>query len=130
MMIVLTAAALYLAISAWHARRWRALFTPTGLVVQGEYEFTAAYEDLLVDEAVHLDPASERMGFVARTRGTTAPGYQAGWFITGRQHIFAMITDRNRVVYVPVRSGDGLMLSVPNADGFLRALRDSAVRSR
>jgi hypothetical protein len=52
------------------------------------------------------------------------PGYKAGWFkLQNGQKALLFVGDSKRVVLIPVRSGYSLLLSVPDAEGFLTALR-------
>ena len=52
------------------------------------------------------------------------PGYTAGRFKgAGDGLVFAVMTDRSRVVYLPAKVGPSLLVSVEQPEAFLAALR-------
>jgi hypothetical protein len=52
------------------------------------------------------------------------PGYQAGWFrLRNGEKALVFVGDPTRVVFIPVRDGYSLLVSVAEADPFLSALR-------
>ena len=59
-----------------------------------------------------------------RRNGIGLPGYAAGRF-SGPDDtpIFALLTDRSRVVFLPARRGPALLVSVAEPEAFLAALR-------
>ena len=58
-----------------------------------------------------------------RTNGTGLPGYQSGWFkLQNGQKALLFVADSRRVVFIPVRSGYSLLLSVSDAEQFLARL--------
>lgn len=60
----------------------------------------------------------------ARRNGVGLPGYAAGRFSgPGKSTVFALLTDRSRVVWLPARSGPDLLFSVEEPERFLAALR-------
>jgi hypothetical protein len=62
-----------------------------------------------------------------RKNGIGLPGYAAGRFAgPDKSTIFALLTDRSRVVYLPARTGPALLFSVEQPERFLAALRASA----
>jgi len=62
----------------------------------------------------------------ARRNGIHMPGYAAGRFSApDEKQVFALLTDRNQVVYLPARVGPSLLLSVERPEQFLAALRAS-----
>jgi len=59
-----------------------------------------------------------------RRNGIGMPGYSAGRFkAAGEGLVFAVLTDRSRVVYLPAKVGPALLLSVEQPEQFLAALR-------
>ena len=59
-----------------------------------------------------------------RTNGAGLPGYQAGWFkLRNGEKSLLFVTDRTRVVYVPTSAGYSVMMSVPQPDQLVAALR-------
>lgn len=69
--------------------------------------------------------AQARLG--VRRNGIGLPGYAAGRFSgADKATVFALLTDRSRVVYLPARNGPDLLFSVEQPDRFLATLRASA----
>ncbi|MET0981232.1 MAG: hypothetical protein ABWY02_03965 [Telluria sp.] len=59
-----------------------------------------------------------------RRSGVGLPGYAAGRFSgPGNSTMFALLTDRSRVVWLPARSGPDLLFSVEEPERFLAGLR-------
>jgi len=58
-----------------------------------------------------------------RSNGISLPGYAAGRFAGQGGVVFALLTDRSRVVYLPARTGPSLLISVEHPEGFLATLR-------
>ena len=79
--------------------------------------------DLERAQAGSLDAIPEaRLG--ARSNGISLPGYAAGRFARqGGGAVFALLTDRDRVVYLPARTGTSLLISVGQPERLLAALR-------
>ncbi|MGX4641707.1 PH domain-containing protein [Massilia sp. SYSU DXS3249] len=62
-----------------------------------------------------------------RRNGIGLPGYAAGRFSgPDKSVVFALLTDRSRVVYLPARNGADLVFSVEEPERFLAALRAAA----
>ncbi len=60
---------------------------------------------------------------VARTNGVGLPGYRSGWFrLANGDKALLFVTNAERVVYVPVRTGYAVMMSPEDPDALLRAL--------
>ena len=80
---------------------------------------------LQVDEAriVDLDANKEyRLGI--KSFGTSMPGYHAGHFRqVGGRKVFALVTDKRRVLVLPERDGRLLMLSLEKPQALLDALQ-------
>lgn len=58
-----------------------------------------------------------------RRNGIGLPGYAAGRFSgPGKSTIFALLTDRGRVVFLPAKQGPSLLISVTEPEAFLAAL--------
>lgn len=87
---------------------------------------------------VEFDLARARAGSLAsipetrlgtRSNGISLPGYAAGRFAGGEKGaLFALLTDRSRVVYLPAKTGPSLLISVEQPAGFLAALRAAQER--
>lgn len=66
-------------------------------------------------------------GLGERANGIQLPGYVAGRFAHGeRGALFVALTDSERVVYLPARHGQSLMVSVAEAEQLLQTLYDRA----
>lgn len=80
-----------------------------------------------------LDPAAARIVDLARTPtlrpmlktfGASMPGYHAGHFrLRDRSRGFLLLTDRNKVLALPERSGRTLLLSLERPQALLDALK-------
>ncbi|MFC0251254.1 hypothetical protein [Massilia consociata] len=72
-----------------------------------------------------IDPAQ----IAWRSNGVGLPGYLAGRF-TGedRSKLFVVMTDRERVVYLPAKGGQSLLVSVKQGEQLLEALRNAQLQ--
>jgi hypothetical protein len=93
-----------------------------------EHERPLAEFDLARARAGNLVAIPEaRLG--VRSNGISLPGYAAGRFARqGGGAVFALLTDRDRVVYLPARNGTSLLISVEQPERFLAALRATPAR--
>ncbi len=58
-----------------------------------------------------------------RTNGLGLPGYQLGWFRrSGGGRIYAVLTDKSSVVYLPTTGDYAMLLSIKESDALLEAL--------
>ena len=93
-------------------------------IVAGLNQTRVAKAQLKLDEAriVQLDASPEtRIGI--KTLGTAMPGYYAGHFRQiGGSRVFALVTDKRRVLVIPERDGRLLMLSLERPQALLDAL--------
>lgn len=70
----------------------------------------------------HAAIGEARLGL--RRNGVGLPGYAAGRFAgPGQATVFALLTDRSRVVWLPARTGPDLLFSVEEPERFLASLR-------
>ncbi len=96
-------------------------------VVAGLAGTRVAVSKLLAEHAriVDLDQApQERIGI--KLFGVAMPGYHAGHFREiGGHKVFALVTDRRRVLVLPERGGRLLMLSLQRPQSLLDALGKS-----
>lgn len=66
---------------------------------------------------------SDELRFRVRTNGLAIPGYWIGWFkLTDKTRALVLLTDRSRVVHVPLKDGSALIFSIEAAQEFLQAL--------
>jgi len=62
-----------------------------------------------------------------RTNGLGLPGYQAGWFkLKNSEKALLFLTNKKQAVYIPTIRGYSLLLSVPDPEKFVEALRTTA----
>lgn len=67
--------------------------------------------------------ASDKKSPGWRLNGIGIPGYCQGWFSgPRRKKVFAVLTSRRNIVYVPTSAGFDLMLTLDDPESFLRAL--------
>ena len=80
------------------------------------------YVDVEHSKVVDLNQNSE-FNLSIRTNGLGVSGYQLGWFErAGGGRIYAVLTDRSSVVYIPTTDGYALLLSIEEPDEFLKEL--------
>lgn len=83
--------------------------------------------DLGQAHIVRLDEHPEYQPGI-KTFGSAMPGYQAGHFRQrGGRKVFALVTERARVLALPERNGRLLLLSLDNPQTLLDALQRAAV---
>lgn len=111
---------------AWSTQHARFTVSPEGLRLQGDlWGRHIPLRALKLDEAVVTDLRQD----VAhqpkrRTMGSALPGYSAGWFeLRNGSKGLLYVTDRSRVVRLPTSEGYTLLLSVPEPQRLLDALR-------
>ncbi|WMJ68301.1 hypothetical protein [Stenotrophomonas sp. 24(2023)] len=87
--------------------------------------------DLLLDQAALVDLRKDRHYAVRfKTNGYSMPGFLSGHFrLQGGQKGFALVTDRTRVLALPVRGGSVLLLSMDRPQALLDALHKVAALS-
>lgn len=117
---------LLLAWLAWSTQHAQFTVSPEGLRLQGDlWGRHIPLRALKLDEAVVTDLRQD----VAhqpkrRTMGSALPGYSAGWFeLRNGSKGLLYVTDRSRVVRLPTSEGYTLLLSVPEPQRLLDALR-------
>jgi hypothetical protein len=111
---------------AYASRHVKFEVSPEGLAIRGDiYGRRLPAASLLGKEAKAVD-LTEDQNYrpVWRTNGAGLPGYGSGWFQLGNgDKALIFVTDKRRVVYLPTREGYALLLSVPEPEKFLQALR-------
>jgi hypothetical protein len=124
--LILLSVLLLLAVFAYASRQTKFELSDAGLTIRGDfYGRRLPAASLLTGEAQALDLTANRDYALAwRTNGAGFPGYSSGWFRLGNgEKALVFVTDRRRVVYLPTREGYAVLLSVPEPDKFLAALR-------
>ena len=94
------------------------------------YGRTIPLEKIVADRAravdLRLEPSLRPR---SRRAGTSLPGYSAGWFrLDNGEKALLYLTDRTRVVYIPVRDGYSLLLSPHDPAGMVADLRERVKR--
>jgi hypothetical protein len=109
---------------AWSSRHTHYVVSPAGLRIEGAYGRTLPTRELVVADARWVDFAQEPdLRPASRTNGVGMPGYLAGWArLRGGERALAYLTDPQRVVMVPTRSGYVFLASVTDPEAFLAAL--------
>ena len=115
-----------LAAEGWASQHAWFELSPRGLRLHGGlYGRLVPAAELRVDGSESVDLAA-RSGLrpVSRRLGTGLPGYAGGWFrLANGEKALVYLTDRHRVVYVPTTRDYVLLLSVPDPDRLVAALR-------
>jgi hypothetical protein len=80
----------------------------------------------LAPERARIVDLDERTGLrpLLKTWGMALPGFHAGWFRQreGLRKVFCLLTDRRRVLWLPVSGGPDLMLSLERPQALLDAI--------
>lgn len=119
-----------------------ALFIYLIIAARGSYTFTLSDSELQIANGPHgrTIPYSQldlqHAGVIDlntrpeyrpkwKTGGTSLPGFHAGWFkLKNGSKSLVFVTERDNVVYLPTTEGFSILLSVDEAENFLRELRD------
>ncbi len=117
------------ALLAWAFRRRRVVFDGEVLAVTAALFRRRVARDAIdlprarvVDLAEHTELRPRWKAF-----GMGLPGYRAGWyFLAGRARGFCLVTDTRGVLWLPLRDGGALLLSLERPQALLDALRGPA----
>lgn len=122
----MAALTLYFAYQACSMNNIKFEITPQGLRIRAAmYGRFIPSSALRRDEAKVLDLTTEvdhrpKM----RTNGVCLPGYCTGWYrLRNSEKALMFVTDRTNVVYVPTSEGFSILMSVRDADEFVKELR-------
>ncbi|PTA73623.1 MULTISPECIES: PH domain-containing protein [unclassified Stenotrophomonas] len=110
--------------------RRRVEFDGTVLDVRSTmYRRRVPVAQLQLDRAEVVDLGRDRRYAIRfKTNGYSMPGFHSGHFrLQGGGKGFALVTDRSRVLVLPVRDGSTLLLSLERPQALLDALRKVAV---
>ena len=131
--LALIPVALVIALLSWSLRRRHVILDGRQLRIAAALHSTTVAVDQLDLDAARIVDLREEAGLVPRwkTFGTAVHGFRAGHFrLRNRSRAFALLTDRQRVLALPERSGRMLLLSLERPQALLDALRDVAERGR
>lgn len=131
--LALIPVALAIVLLNWSVRRRRVILEDGALrIAGGIHATTVAVDELDLDAARVFD--LREAGALApswKTFGTSMPGFRAGHFrLRNRGRAFVLLTDTQRVLALPQRSGRTLLLSLERPQAMLDALHDVAERGR
>lgn len=123
LMVIATAA-----ITFWGLARRKVALNGRLLVIRGAL-FTHRLDlgelDLERARIIDLDEHTE-LRPVLKTFGMALPGFKAGWFLLrNRSRGFCLVTSHRRVLWLPAREGNALLLSLERPDAALEALREA-----
>lgn len=113
-------------VSTWaFFRRRITLHGQTLEVVSTFYRKRVPVQDLQLDRARVVDLAEHgSLKPQVRTNGFGMPGFQSGHYrMRDRSRAFCLLTDSQRVLYLPLRGGSVLVLSPNNPRALLAALQ-------
>lgn len=90
-------------------------------------QVAAADLDLAQARIVDLDERTDLRPWL-KSNGMSMPGFHAGHFRLrgGHGNAFCLLTDRQRVLWLPLREGGQLLLSLERPQALLEALRAAA----
>jgi hypothetical protein len=126
LVMLLAALALLAAYCACTMNRVSFVLSQEGLLIKAPlYGKLIPSKVLRKEEAQVLDltrDAGRRPAW--RTNGMGLPGYLTGWYtLKNGEKALLFLTGKSCVVYVPTTEGYSLLLSVNDAEGFVRELR-------
>jgi hypothetical protein len=131
--LALIPVALVIALLSWSLRRRHVILDGRQLRIAAALHSTTVAVDQLDLDAARIVDLREEAGLVPRwkTFGTAVHGFRGGHFrLRNRSRAFALLTDRQRVLALPERSGRMLLLSLERPQALLDALRVVAERGR
>lgn len=95
------------------------------------YEYSRSVEEFDLEKA-QLGPYESipQAQLKWRTNGISLPGVRAGHFsTTSGAKVFAIVTDKSRVLYLPAKAGESLLVSLRDPAGVLSSLRAQQAQS-
>ena len=125
--LLLVGVACLVGYTAFSTRQVRFEVSQLGVEITGPHGELIPAKSLQVAYATALDlTESHEFRPQWRTRGIGLPGYKAGWYrLRNGERALVFVTDPRRVMYVPTTEGYSLLLSIAEADMFLRSLANA-----
>ena len=126
-LIVIVGVAIIFLFFGYSARNGKVIVSENGLTIKSFlYGRTLAKEVFLRDSILKLDLRNQRtFKPVGRRNGIGLPGYQAGWFrLANKEKALLFVTDKSRVVYLPTNMGYAVMLSLDEAEEFIKLMKE------
>ncbi len=123
--IILSSLALLFILFCYRSQTSRIVLTSSELRIFGDLtNFKTKLEHLQLEQAQILNLQLESGLYPAfRTFGTQIPPYNTGYFTLSNDHkAFVFITNQARVVHIPAKQGEDLLLSLEQPEEFITAL--------
>lgn len=114
---------------AYSSRNVQFEVSPDGLrIARGLYGRQIPLASLDLENAKPVDLSRDRpYGLKWRTNGAGLPGYSVGWFrLNSGEKALVFVTDKRHVLYLPTSEGYSVLLSTPEPNTLLDALRRAA----
>lgn len=114
----------FLALSLATAGRYSLFIDADALRIQSVlYNTKVSLSDIDAEGVRSVDLDAEGIRMKLRTNGIGLPGLQVGWFTDGVSKYKLYVTDRRKVVLIPVKSGYTILFSSPEAGKIAEMLR-------
>jgi hypothetical protein len=116
---------------AYSARKTRFEISQEGLWIRGTIYGRKIPSESLILSGVKVLNIKQNRDYRPKWRknGIGLPDYQTGWFrLQNKEKALLFVTDRTRVVYVPIKDQYSVLLSVELPDSFVQVLKESVVQ--
>ena len=111
----------------YSARNGEVILNENGLTIKSFlYGRTLAKEVFIRDNILKLDLRNlQSVVPMSKRNGIGLPGYQAGWFrLANKEKALLFVTDKSRVVYLPTNMGYSVILSLAEAEEFIKLMKE------
>ncbi|MDJ0615870.1 MAG: PH domain-containing protein [Calothrix sp. MO_192.B10] len=123
--LIMTAVICLMGYAAYSCRHVQFELSNTELRIKGDiYGRNIPITSLVVNQSHKVDiNRGSAYQPTRRTNGISLPGYRSGWFkLHNGEKALLFVTEPHNVVYLPTTDGYSLLMSVQEADRFLRSL--------
>lgn len=113
----------------WRAQHTEFVVTEHEIAIKGVIFSRRIPMSAVVADSISVESLTKPSPYALsyRTKGTSVPGYHAGWFrMKNGGKALAYVTAKERVVVVPTTAGYTLLASAADPDGFIAKLREAA----
>lgn len=125
-LLVLLGMGVLVTYSAYSSRYVRFEVSQDGITIRGDMFGRFVPKDkmnLKAARAVDLS-VDQSLKPMWRVGGTAYPGYKSGWYrLANDSKALVFLTDMHHVAYIPTVDGSGLMMSVPDPEQLITALK-------